>query len=119
MLAVLMAAASLASGGAVPSLGASEAAGTPPAPRVPASDARTRDESRCPPIAAIDPGFAPAGPDSSLHDRDRIDPGFAPLPDSPPGEWAGERLDPGFVARFPPCPSPAAPPDPVDAPGGG
>ncbi|MDP9365268.1 MAG: hypothetical protein M3Q10_13765, partial [Chloroflexota bacterium] len=85
MLAVLVAAASLASGGSIPSIGASEATGTPPAPPVSARTGRTRDESRCPPIAAIDPGFDPMEPDSSLHDPDRIDPGFAPLPEPPPG----------------------------------
>ena len=119
MLAVLVAAGSLASGGGVPSLGASEATGTPPAPPVSARAGWTLGESRCPPIDAIDPGFDPAAPDSPLHEPDRIDPGFAPLPEPLPGEWAGERLDPGFVARFPPCPPPGTTPSPGDSPDGG
>lgn len=66
---------------------------------------------RCPSSAAIDPGFFPTLPRVEIDDPNGIDPGFEILPKPPPGEIAGEAIDPGFVAPFPPCPPPGAGPE--------
>ena len=74
--------------------------GTPAASPSPGFLPAAGSERRCPSVSDVDPGFFPRG----TPDMAAIDPGFAPGPEPPPGRIAGEEIDPGFVAPYPPCP---------------